>query len=234
MSRAIRIATFGALLALVLSACTSRSGSAELDDAIGTLNEAVESLTGTAESAEQALHDLEARLVIVEDAADEVAIDFGRVGPSRAGFLPQPPEGLVTVQFIAEAVDGSLPGEFRFFLAPDGEPLFDTRSLEAGEAYDVGMELEDGVVFVEPGVLYSLKVVYENPENNAVSFLVPGGTLDPQAALPFVRNRCWCASLEYSVPALGTFTRVIEVGVGPDTPSGARAVMVWPVVRTTA
>lgn len=78
-------------------------------------------------------------------------------------------------------------------------------------------------------MLYNLQVVYENPTSEVQSFLVPGGTLDPQAALPYVRNRCWCAALPFEAPPNGTFSRVIQVGVGPDTPPGARAVMIWPV-----
>ncbi len=223
------------LLALVAAACSTASatgaGSEELDNALTALNEAVRGLNATTAEIEATLHDLETRVVILENSSQRLALDIGRVGPSRAVFLPQPPEGLVTVQFVAEALNGAIPGTFRFFLAPEGEQLFETHSLAPDETFEVGPELEDGIVFVEPGVLYMLKIVYENPTSEEIQFLVPGGTLDPQAALPYVRNRCWCASLPYTVPASGTFTRVIQVGVGPDTPAGARAVVVWPVVR---
>ncbi len=232
MSRIIRIAALVVGLALIASACSSDN--AEVDDALATLNQALDGLVTDAESFEALLHDLEMRIEVVDGAAGDLALDFGRVGPTRASFLPPPPDGLVTVRFVAESVDAAVPGTFRFFLAPEGEQLFDTRSLDPDEDYEVGPELEDGLVFVEPGVLYSLKIVYENPSAQEVNFLVPGGTLDPQAALPYVRNRCWCAAIPFSVQAGGTFTRVIQVGVGSDTPPGARALMVWPVVRVDA
>jgi hypothetical protein len=224
----------GALLlgaSLILAACASTEGDAALDEALDALNGSVSSLNDSAQELQSALDDLEVRIEMVESTANGVALDFFRIGPSRAAFLPAPPDGKVTVQFVAESIDAAIPGTFRFFLAPEGEALFETASLTEGETFEVGPELVDGIVPVDPGVLYMLKIVYENPTAEAMDFLVPGGTLDPQAALPYVRNRCWCAALPFNVPANGTFTRVIQVGVGPDTPPGARAVMVWPVVR---
>ncbi len=217
--------------ALLLAGCATGDADRALEDALTALNESVDNLNQSAGQLETALHDLEVRVEMVEETAAGVALDFARVGPSRAAFLPEPPAGKVTVQFVVEPLDAAIPGRFRFFLAPEGEPLFETRSLESGDTYEVGAELVDGIVPVDPGTLYTLKIVYENPTNRPLEFLIPGGTLDPQAALPYVRNRCMCAAIPYNVPAGGTWTRVIQVGVGPDTPPGARAVVVWPAVK---
>lgn len=229
--RPIRLGVLILGIAFVLAACTNGEADQALDEALSALNESVDELNQSADELESSIHDLEVRVEMVEQTAEGVALDFGRVGPSRANFLPAPPDGQVMVQFVVEPVDAAIPGEFRFFLAPEGEPLFETRSLEAGESYEVGAELVDGIVPVDPGVLYMLKIVYENPTDQELEFLVPGGTLDPQAALQYVRNRCMCAAIPFSVPAGGSWTRVIQVGVGPDTPPGARAVVIWPAVK---
>lgn len=176
-------------------------------------------------------HELNGRLEALESAQEGLVFDAMRVGPSRAQFLPNPPEGLVAVQFLAETENAAIPGGFTFHLAPEGTELFETLSLPEGEELATGPQIEDGLAFVEPGVLYKLQVAYQNPSDEEITFLVRGGVLDPQAALPYVRNRCWCAAVPFTVPPNGSFSRIIEVGVGPDTPPGAKAVVVFPVVR---
>ncbi len=171
------------------------------------------------------------RLESLEAAQEGLVFDAFRVGPSRAQFLPNPPEGLVAVQILAETENDAIPGDFTFHLAPEGTELFETLSLAEGEELVTGPLIEDGLVFIEPGVLYKLQVVYQNPSDEPLRFLVRGGVLDPQAALPYLRNRCWCAAIPFEVPANGSFSRIIEVGVGPDTPLGAKAVAIFPVVR---
>ncbi len=174
---------------------------------------------------------LEGRIRTMEGLSDRLLLDASRVGPSRAQFLPDPPSGMVTVQLLAEAVNDGVPGRFRFYMAaPEAARLYMTESLPRGQPVPKGQELKDGVAFVKPGKFYTLQVVYENPTDQEVKFLVTGGIVDPQAALPFVRNRCWCAAIPFSAPAGGTFYRTIQVGVGPDTPAGAKAVVIWPVV----
>lgn len=181
-------------------------------------------------TAHDAVHKLEQRVATLEEGIVMLDLDASRVGISRAEFLPNPPAGQVTVQLLAQVENDGLPGQFTFHLAPEGSELFATESVPEGQSVETGPEIKDGIAFVEPGKFYRLQVVYRNPEDREVRFLVRGGVIDPQVALPFVRNRCWCAAIPFSVPPRGTFSRIIDVGVGPDTPSGAKAIVVFPVV----
>ena len=212
-------------LALLVTAC------------IGGVQAQGEDLGARVDRLEQRLGDLEERVTQLREEVRalkgqvaSLAPDTWGVGASRAEFLPDPPPGQVTVQLLAEVEGGALPGTFEFHLAPEGAQLFETLSLPAGEEPDLGPLIPDGIAFVEPGKFYRLQVVYRNPEDREVKFLVRGGLVDPLKALPFVRNRCWCAAIPFTAPPRGTFVRVIEVGVGPDTPPGAKAIVVFPVV----
>ncbi len=100
----------------------------------------------------------------------------------------------------------------------------------AGKKVKRGALIKDGIAIIEPGKLYTLQVVYENPTDKEVKFLVNAPLVDPAAALPFARAKCWCAAIPFSVPARGTFSRTIQVGVGPETPAGAKAIVEWPVI----
>jgi len=161
-----------------------------------------------------------------------IDLDFSRIAPSRTFALPDPPEGMVTVQLLGVSEGGDIPGKFRFFMAaPEVSQLFTTLSLPAGQKAPRGRELFDGIAFLEPGKFYSLQVIYRNRTKEEIQFLVTAPTIDPQAALPFARARCWCASIPFSAPPGGTFARTIQVGVAPDTPPGAKVIVIWPVVR---
>ncbi len=203
----------------------------ELTQTLRKVVATVQQVTEQLQTLSEATGQLEDRLQAVEGFSSRLVFDASRVGPSRALYLPDPPPDMVTVQLVAAAVNDGIPGHFRFYLAaPTAARLFMTESLPKGQPVPKGQELQDGIVFVEPGKFYTLQVVYENPTDHEVKFLVTGGIVDPQAALPFVRNRCWCAAVPFSAPAGGTFSRTIQVGVGPDTPPGAKAIVVWPVV----
>lgn len=158
-------------------------------------------------------------------------IDIGNQAASRAMFLPEPPPGKVTVQLLATSVGDKTPGEFSFhFAAPEMKELFHTVSEPKGKTVLRGPLVKDGIVFVEPGKFYTLQVIYENPTDRQVRFLVNAPMVDPSAALPYARARCWCAAIPFLTPANGTFSRTIQVGVGPETPPGAKAIVEWPVV----
>jgi hypothetical protein len=162
----------------------------------------------------------------------ELKFDPSRISFSRAKYLPLPPEGKVTVQLLGTSIDAAIPGEFKFFLATeDSGGLFTTVSVPAGQAVPKGQELVDGIAFVEPGVWYTLVVVYENPTDETVDFYVSAPSVDPEAAFPFARALCWCAAVPFSAPAGGSFYRTIKVGVGIKTPAGARAIVDWPIVQ---
>ena len=160
-----------------------------------------------------------------------VQLDVFGIASSRTMFLPAPPAGKVTIQLLARAVNASIPGEFKFYLAaPEASEVFTTVSVPAGQSVPKGQELENGIVFVEPGKFYTVQVVYENPTDREIEFLVNAPQIDPFAALPFARAICWCAAIPFSAPAGGAFYRTLKVGVGPNTPIGAKVIVEWPVI----
>jgi hypothetical protein len=161
----------------------------------------------------------------------DLQLDQFGIASSRTNFLPSPPAGKVTVQLLATAVAAAIPGEFKFYLAaPEASKLGAGGTVPAGQAVPKGPEIENGIVFVEPGKFYTVEVVYENPTDRAVEFLVSAPQIDPLAALPFARARCWCAAIPFLAPPHGAFYRTIQVGVAPDTPPGAKAIVEWPVI----
>ena len=160
-----------------------------------------------------------------------VQLDVFGIASSRTMFLPAPPAGKVTIQLQAKAVNASIPGEFKFYLAaPEASEVFTTVSVPEGQSVPKGQELENGIAFVEPGKFYTVQVVYENPTDREIEFLVNAPQIDPFAALPFARAICWCAAVPFSAPAGGAFYRTLKVGVGPNTPVGAKAIVEWPVI----
>ena len=160
-----------------------------------------------------------------------VQLDVFGIASSRTMFLPAPPAGKVTVQLLATAVNAGIPGEFKFYLAaPEVSEVFTTVSAPKGQSVPKGQELENGIAFVEPGKFYTVQVVYENPTDREIEFLVNAPQIDPAAALPFARAICWCAAIPFSAPAGGAFYRTLKVGVGPNTPVGAKVIVEWPVI----
>ncbi len=160
-----------------------------------------------------------------------VKLDAFAIASSRTMFLPAPPAGKVTVQLLATAVNAGIPGAFRFYLAaPEASEVFTTVSVAKGQTVPKGQELKNGIAFVEPGKFYTVQVVYENPTDREIEFLVNAPLVDPTAALPFARAICWCAAIPFSAPAGGAFYRTLKVGVAPNTPAGAKAIVEWPVI----
>lgn len=212
-------------------AATQEQG--QLTQALDELSANIDELTGQVSALHDDAHGLEGRLEELEGTSGQLLLDVGRVGPGRAQFLPDPPAGMVTVQFVVEDENAAIPGAFTFHLAPEGAELFETLSLEAGEELVTGPLIKDGIAFVDPGIFYRLQVVYQNPSAEEVNFLIRGGIMDPQLALPYMRNRCWCAAVPFSAPAGGTFSRIIDVGAASDTPPGAKAIVIFPAARLT-
>jgi len=160
-----------------------------------------------------------------------VQLDVFGIASSRTMFLPAPPAGKVTVQLLATAVNADIPGEFKFYLAaPEVSEVFTTVSAPKGQSVPKGQELKNGIAFVEPGKFYTVQVVYENPTDREIEFLVGAPQIDPVVALPFARAICWCAAIPFSAPAGGAFYRTLKVGVGPNTPIGAKVIVEWPVI----
>jgi hypothetical protein len=164
---------------------------------------------------------------------EEGGNDHMDIGPSATKFLPDPPEGKVTVQLSARPVKASMPGEFKFYMAPpDLGKVFKTVSVPKGQAVPKGQEIENGIAFMDPGVFYTLQVLYENDTDEDVEFTVVAPELDPQAAMPYARALCMCAAIPFTVPAGGAWYRIIQVGVANNTPPGAKTIVTWPVIRS--
>ncbi len=223
-----------ALLLLVVSAVlpgmarATDHKAADESKAQQRIAKALDAVSDRLEALEEDAHSLRQRAEALET---RFALDFSRVGPSRAMYLPDAPEGKVTVQLRAEPVAAAMAGRFEFHLAaPEMNQVFQTESFARGQTAPTGQALDEGIAFVEPGKLYTLQVLYRNPTDQEVRFLVGAPTTDPQAALPFARARCWCAAIPFSAPPGGVFSRTLQVGVAPDTPPGAKAIVIWPVV----
>lgn len=237
MKRTGWLSVIGGLVFVIFLAVACQQappGQQQLGQTLEDLSTTVQQLQQDTATLHEAVHELDARLSALEAQVQDVTLDTQRVGPSRVEFLPDPPPGKVTVQILAEVEGKGLPGTFSFHLAPEGAQLFETQSVPAGESIPIGPEIQDGIAFVEPGKFYRLQVIYRNPTDKEVSFLVRGGIVDPPGAMPFVRNRCWCAAIPFTAPPKGLFSRIIEVGVGPDTPPGAKAIVIFPVVPLSA
>ncbi len=166
-----------------------------------------------------------------QTAGSAAELDAFGIASTRTMFLPAPPEGKVTVQLLATAVNAGIPGKFKFHLAaPEASEVFTTVSALKGQTVPRGPEIENGVVIIDPGKFYTLQIVYENPTDREIEFLVNAPQIDPVAALPFARAQCLCAAIPFSAPPGGTFSRTIKVGVASNTPAGARAIVEWLVI----
>ncbi len=166
-----------------------------------------------------------------QTAGSAAELDAFGIASTRTMFLPAPPEGKVTVQLLATAVNAGIPGEFKFHLAaPEASEVFTTLSALKGQNVPRGQEIENGVVIIDPGKFYTLQIVYENPTDREIEFLVNAPQIDPIAALPFARAQCLCAAIPFSAPPGGTFSRTIKVGVASNTPAGARVIVEWLII----
>lgn len=191
-----------AVLAVLAGACTD-SGTSQ----------------GVAEAG-QALDDVAGRLAAVE-------VEASRLTASDAAFLPDPPEGQITLQIrFTNATDGTI-GVY----APTEATgrLFAMESIPAGQPIPRGEAIKEGIVFAEPGELVPVELVYENPTDQDITFMSIAPTIDPAVAHPFAYARCFCAAIPFTAPAGGGWYRTIAVGAAPQVPPGAKVVVTWPV-----
>jgi hypothetical protein len=171
---------------------------------------------------------------VLRRANDRLAgleVEAFRPTHTQAIFLPDPPEGQVTVQLAFVYYQAALPGEFEWHVPAAGsDRLWATASLPAGEEAPVGPEIRQGIAFVKPGELNLVTIVYRNPTGRPVRFHSVTPDVDPIAAAPFAYARCWCDAGTFEAPPHGTWYRTVAVGVGATTPPGAKAIVTWPVI----
>lgn len=150
---------------------------------------------------------------------------------SAAVLLPDPPEGQVTVKLNFPEYLNELPGEIEVHApAGDSARLYATASLPAGEPVPVGDLIPEGIVFLEPGTMGLVTLVYRNPTDQPIRIRTVAPFTDPVAAAPLTYGRCWCDAPGFDVPAGGSWYRTIAAGTGASTPPGAKAIVSWPVI----
>lgn len=178
---------------------------------------------GTGE-AEDALREVDEQLAGLE-------IEPFKPAESTAILLPDPPEGQVTVKLNFPKYLNELPGEIEVHVpAGDSNRLYATASLPAGAEVPVGDLIPDGIVFLEPGTLGMITLVYRNPTNQPIRIRTVAPFTDPVAAAPLTYGRCWCDAPGFDVPPGGSWYRTIAAGTGAGTPPGAKAIVSWPVI----
>lgn len=189
---------------------------------------ALSALLGTAcgggGEAEETLTNLEGQL-------DALEVDAARLTTSQAPFLPDPPEGMVTLKIDFAYYQEGLPARIEVHEpAGDADRLFAMESLEAGAPVPMGDLIENGIIFVTPGELKLVELVYQNPTDELNAFMAIAPSFDPVAAHPFAYARCFCAALRFEVPPGGTWYRTIAVGTAPQVPPGSKVIVTWPVI----
>lgn len=167
----------------------------------------------------------------IDAVLGSLQVDPFRPATTRAVFLPDPPQGQVTVKLDFPEYQNALPGRMEVHL-PKGptDRLWFTQSVPAGKRLPVGPEIDDGILFVDPGEMGLVTLVYRNPTDRAIRIRTVAPFIDPAVATPLAYGRCWCDAPGFDVPAKGTFYRTIGVGVAAVTPPGAKAVVTWPVI----
>lgn len=99
----------------------------------------------------------------------------------------------------------------------EGQPLWLMKSYPAGEApgvgRDVGAEIADGNMRVTLDEAERVVAVLRNPLDRPVRFWVAPHLPTPHSAEEALMIRCLCTGETYEVPARGTWTRVMELGI---------------------
>lgn len=147
---------------------------------------------------------------------------------SAAASLPDPPPGMVTVKLAQDYK--RVPGEFQLFHPAPGLKLLDTKSYPAGVEVKTGDPIDDGILFLKPGELSLVQVIWKNPQAKGQSFFVVPHLVDPakyQSSTPW---KCICTGQMYAVPPHGTFSRVMGIEVTKDVPAGAKLIGTHTVV----
>lgn len=108
MRRLIRWMVAVILLALVATACSQQrpAQQQQLAQTLDTLSTNVQQLQEETTHLHDSVHQLEERVNTLEAATGQLSLDAGGIGPSRAQFLPDPPDGQVIVAPNAKIVKG--------------------------------------------------------------------------------------------------------------------------------
>ncbi len=150
----------------------------------------------------------------------------------RTTDIPEPPAGMVALRLSTAYAPDLLPGGGVEFHQPDPEvdSLWAMESLEAGEDIPAGAKIDNGVLFLKPGELKMVTVVYRNPTDQPVQFVTLPHQDSPSYLAQFAKLTCFCLSFVYKAPAHGAWYRVIRVGINPKTPPGSKIDAVFTIL----
>ena len=95
---------------------------------------------------------------------------------------------------------------------PD-QPPWETRAFTAGERVETGEAITNGNLRVTLDEPQRVVVVLRNPLDRPVRFWVAPHLPTPHSADVALMTRCLCTGETYDVPARGTWTRVMELGI---------------------
>lgn len=118
--------------------------------------------------------------------------------------------GEIHLRFV---VPRDLPLEVSVHRPLSTEGAASMRVFEAGEIPDLGVVVAGGDIGVEFDVPQRLILVVRNPLERPVRFWSAPHLPTPHSAEPALAILCFCTGETYEVPAGGTWTRAIEVGI---------------------
>ncbi|MFA7249076.1 MAG: hypothetical protein WC273_05525 [Dehalococcoidia bacterium] len=107
----------------------------------------------------------------------------------------------------------SFPAQITLHRALANQPTWQTLTFAKGEHPELGEEIAGGNMLVTLDVPERVVVVLRNPLDHPVRFWVAPHLPTPHSADPTLMTLCLCIGVTYEVPARGTWTRVIELGM---------------------
>ena len=111
------------------------------------------------------------------------------------------------------ALPDAFPAQVSLHRALPDQPSGQMRTYAADERVVAGEVIADGNMRVTLDELQRVVVVLRNPFDRPVRFWVAPHLPTPPRAEAALMTRCLCTGETYDVPARGTWTRVIELGV---------------------
>lgn len=149
-----------------------------------------------------------AHLVGVLAALALIALAAGACGGGSAAGAAT--GGEIRIKWVLP--DG-FPARLTVHRALPGRELWQTTAYPAGEPAPVGAELPGGVLHVRFDVPELVTIRLVNPLDRAVRFWVAPHLPQPHEAEHTLLIACLCTGATYEVPAHGTWTRVIQLGI---------------------
>lgn len=122
--------------------------------------------------------------------------------------------GGVTLQVQWRSGEG-FAGIVTFHEPLPGQEAGDTRAYGQGEPPEAGAEIADGWLEGEFGVMRPFVTVVRNPTGEPLRFWVAPHLPSPHSASAGLIIRCLCTGEQYEVPANGSWTRVLALGLNP-------------------